>query len=293
MADLPDISIIGPGKVGTALGVLAARAGWPVAAIAGRSRRNTKWAAECIGGAVKVCTPAEAAAAGGLVLLTVPDDAIAAVCRQLAAEKAFRPRGVVAHCSGALGSDVLGPAREACGCSVGSMHPLQTFPTVKAAIEKLPGAYFFTEGDAAAVETLKLLARSIGGKSVCIAPEAKALYHAAAVTACNYLAALLDAAAALGEKAGVDRRTGLSALEPLVRATVENVFAMGPAGALTGPIERGDVETVRRHLEAMQACGDELNIAFRAMGRLTVDLALRKGSITGSKADEMMRLLKE
>ena len=293
MADFPEISIIGPGKVGTAIGVLAAEAGFRVAAIAGRSRRAAKAAAEAIGAGVCVCTPAEAAAKGRLVLLTVGDDAIASLCKRLAASRAFARGAVVAHCSGALASDVLLPARDACKCSIGSMHPLQTFPTVEAAVRKLPGAYFFIEGDMPAAARLEVLARAIGGKPVRIAREAKGLYHAAAVTACNYLTALLDAACRLGKQAGIDPRTHLSALEPLVRATVDNVFAMGPAKALTGPIERGDAETLRKNLAAMRDSDDDLKIAFKAMARLAVDLARRKRSIGRRSADELMELLDE
>lgn len=292
MANLPEISIIGPGKVGTAIGVLAARAGWRVAAVAGRDSLAARRAAERIGGGANACAPAEAAGAAELVLLTVTDDAIGPLCRGLAAQKVFRRGASVAHCSGALAGDVLSAARDACGCSVGSMHPLQTFPTVEAAVEKLPGAYFFIEGDDAAAARLASLATSIGGKAVRIAPQGKALYHAAAVTACNYLSALLDGACRLGEKAGIEPATCLSALAPLVRATVENVFSMGPAEALTGPIERGDVETVRRHIAAMRDCDGDLKSAYRAMGRLTVDLARRKGSIGPPIADELMELLK-
>ena len=292
MAQVPEISIIGPGKVGTALGVLARRAGLRVAAIAGRSAAGAAQAAKALGGA-KACSPAEAAATAPLVLLTVPDDAIAGVCADLAAKKAFRREAVVAHCSGALASGVLAPARESCGCRVGSMHPLQTFPTPEAAVDRLPGAYFFIEGDAQAAEVLEALATAIGGRCVRIAPEAKSLYHAAAVMACNYLAALLDGAAALAERAGIERRTELSAIEPLVRATIDNVFTLGPAGALTGPIERGDVETLRRHISAMRGCDENLRVAFAAMGKLTVDLALKKGSISAATAQKFKTLLSE
>ncbi|MHC4983317.1 MAG: Rossmann-like and DUF2520 domain-containing protein [Planctomycetota bacterium] len=291
MTPLPNISIIGPGKVGTAIGILAAKASIEVSAVAGRTAQSAAAAAKAIAAGVRPCSPGEAASAATLVLLTVPDDAIGRLCGELAAEKAFRPGAIVAHCSGALSSGVLSSARGACGCLIGSMHPLQTFPTVEAAVEKLPGAYFFIEGDAAAAETLEALASAIGAKAVRIEPEAKSLYHAAAVMACNYLTALLDAAGRLAEQAGIDPRTHLSALEPLVRATVENVFAMGPAAALTGPIERGDAETLRRHLDAMRDCDEDIKAAFRAMGRLTVDLARRKGSIRPLEAEKLTELL--
>ena len=273
MADSGNISIIGRGKVGMAIGELAGRAGLHVAAVADRAGAQ------------------QAAGAAGLVLLTVPDDAIERLCADLAAADAFAEGSVVAHCSGALSSEILAPAREACGCHVGSMHPMQTFPTAEAAVAKLPGAYCFCEGDQQAVAALEQLARAIGGRPIRMDPAGKALYHAAAVMACNYVTALLDAAVALFGRAGIDAQDAIAAIAPLVRATVENVAAMGPAKALTGPIARGDQGVVARHLEAMGRCDEELLELYKAAGRWTVELALRKGTIDDAKADALRELL--
>lgn len=283
-----DIAIVGTGKVGTALGVLAARAGRRVTAVADADEPGALRAAEVIAegapGAGRkkhrptALGPAEAAARGGLVLLTVPDDAIEGLCAELAGRDAFAPGSVVAHCSGALDSGVLAAGRDRCGCRVGSMHPLQTFPNVTAAVERLPGSWFFCEGDDEAVAELTALVEAIGGRAGRIAPGAKALYHAAAATACNSLTAVLDAAVAMAEAAGIDRGTALQALGPLVRATVENVLATGPRAALTGPVARGDTATVARHLDALAASAPELLELYRVLARRTVDLAGRKGT---------------
>lgn len=293
MPAIPDITIIGPGKVGTAVGILAARAGLSVVAVGGSSADKTQAAAERIGPGVRACSGDEAAGAGGLVLLTVPDDAIEGLCRELSAAGAFAHGAIVAHCSGALGSDVLAIAREACRCAVGSMHPLQTFPTAESALERLPGAYCFCEGDARAVEMLEELARAVGATPARIDGGAKALYHAAAVTACNYLTALVDAAVAMCAEAGIDRATALAALGPLSTATMENVAAMGPADALTGPIARGDVGTVRRHLEALAEGDKKLSALYRAMASWTVQLAERKGTIDRATARSLHEILQE
>ena len=275
MSGKADISIVGCGKVGTALGMLLARAGYRIAALADRDDSAVRAAAERIGGAAHVCPPDEAAASGQIVLLTVPDDAIAPVCAQLAGERAFRAGAIVAHCSGALGSDALAPA-QAQGCLVASCLPLQTFPTVDAAVAKLPGAYFFLEGDEPAVEALRAAATDLGGTCVRIAPQAKALYHAAAVVACNYLVTLMDAAVALARHAGIAERDALAALEPLVRATVDNVFSLGPAGALTGPVARGDAQTVRRHSQAIAQADETLRAMYDMLADRTAALARRK-----------------
>jgi predicted short-subunit dehydrogenase-like oxidoreductase (DUF2520 family) len=323
MTKFPHISIIGPGKVGTAIAVLAARAGWPLRAVGGRNLARARRAVRAIkqekpgtvskrrgtvpsfspgfspgplgGSALLAKSSREASRAAGkgdLVLLTVPDDAIEGLCRRLAAAGAFRPGAIVAHCSGALGSDALAAAK-ACGCSVGSLHPCQTFPTVAAAVAAMPGAYCFIEGDAPAAAVLARLARAIGGRPVRIAPGAKALYHAAACAASNYLVALMDFALDLGEAGGIGGETLLRALAPLVRATVDNVFRLGPAKALTGPIARGDARTVRGHLAAIARTNPELSAIYTAMARRTLQLARRKGTVSPAAARELQELIRE
>jgi len=342
------ISIIGPGAVGTAVGMLAARAGWEVA-VAGRDAGRSARAASAMGERARACSIDEAAA-GPVVLLTVSDDAIEKLCADLAGRGAFAPGVTVAHCSGALSSEALRAARRI-GCSVASAHPLQTFPSAAAAAEKLAGTYFFCEGDEAALAVLDPLIADLGGRAVRLAggARAKALYHAAAVMACNYLttsiasdvgsvdaalsahqtevlvprmreaveqkasdsdfvesslytqdlseesfwvataATLFGAGVELMAEAGVDHATAMAALLPLVRATLDNIEAVGPAAALTGPIARGDVETVRRHLRALR--GNKYEQIYRANGVCTVRLAQRKGSIDVRTAEEFRTLL--
>jgi len=296
----PDIAIVGPGKVGTALGICAARAGWPVVAVGGGRPGHAELAARKIGEAAfprgapaprAAPSSADVAAAGGLVLLTVPDDAIGRVCGELAEAGAFARGAVVAHCSGALGSDVLAAARDRCGRRVGSMHPLQTFPTVAAAVERLAGSYCFIEGDGEAAGVLEKLARAIGAVPVAIAPAAKALYHAAAVMACNYLVAMQDAAAELAAAAGVKRATWLAAVGPILRATVDNVLALGPGAALTGPIARGETGTLARHGQALAAAPAGPRELYAALGRYTIDLALRSGRIDEATAGRLRTAL--
>jgi len=287
MSKIPSISIVGPGKVGTAMGVLAVRAGLNVVAIGGRVAAATARAAEAMAGGCRAMTVTASAGAGELVLLCVSDDAIEVVCSQLAAAGAFRRGAIVAHCSGALGSDVLHSAAEKCGCAVGSFHPLQTFPTVEAAIERLAGAYCFCEGDERATAVLAELARAIGAKAVMLPSAGKALYHAAGVMACNYVTTLMDGAIELCERAGIERDTARSALGVLLTATADNATTMAPADALTGPVARGDAGTVRRHLAALASCPADVQALYRAAGERTVGLALRKGTIDNDTAETL------
>jgi predicted short-subunit dehydrogenase-like oxidoreductase (DUF2520 family) len=289
MAEGRTLSVLGPGRVGTALAILASRGGWDVAAVGARRAEAADEAARRIGPGVQAHTLAQAAGAADVVLLTVSDDAIAPVACSLAGDVRPRPGAVLLHCSGALGSDVLAPAREA-GFAIGSMHPLQTFPTVESAVASLPDTWVFCEGQPAAVAAAECLARSIGARHHRIDPGAKALYHAAAVTACNSLSALMDAALALAEAAGIDRADGWEAMRPLVSATLANIDRLTPAGALTGPVARGDVETIRRHVSALSSMPADLDRLYRAAGRWTVDLARRKGTL---RADQVVALTRE
>ena len=292
MIEKPDISIIGPGVVGTALGRLAYRAGYRVVAVAGGSQpERARALAEAVGGAKVLSLPA-AGSAAGLVLLTVRDAAIQQVCEQLAHAGGLGHHPVVAHCSGALDCEVLAAARKV-GCPVGSMHPLQTFPDIEAALRAIPGSYFFIEGDGPAAVVLEQLARCLAGHPVRIDPRVKPLYHAAAVMGANYLTTLLDAALQLYQTIGVDRLQARKAIAPLVRATVQNALEKGTAEALTGPISRGDVETVRRHLEAMEKVDEAMRDLYRALGRRTVEIAARGGKIDSRTQKALLQLLGE
>ncbi len=286
----PDIAIIGAGVVGTTLGIAARRAGYPVVAVASRREASARKAARLIGGEPSVCTAAEAAGRGEVVLLTVNDDAIAPAAAALAEAHTVRAGTVVAHCSGALASDVLAPLAAA-GAHVASMHPLQTFPSVLVAIDRLPGCHCFCEGDPAALSVVMQLAGDLGCVPIELAGDRKALYHAAACMACNYLATLQEAAIATAILAGIDAEPARAALAPLVAATVDNVAAVGPAAALTGPIARGDVHTVAAHLAALDATAPDLAELYRQLGRRTVRLARKAGKIDEQTAERLMAVL--
>jgi predicted short-subunit dehydrogenase-like oxidoreductase (DUF2520 family) len=162
---------------------------------------------------------------------------------------------------------------------------------VEAALESLPGSYCFDEGDEAALEALETLGADIGARCVRIDTANKPLYHATAVMACNYLTGLLDAALHLAESARIERQTAWQALEPLIRATVENISKLGTEAALTGPIARGDRRTVTAHLAALDESAHELSALYRALGSWTVGLALRKGSIEETAARTLLEAL--
>jgi predicted short-subunit dehydrogenase-like oxidoreductase (DUF2520 family) len=284
------IAIVGAGILGTSLGVLAQRAHHEVVAISSRTLKSARVAAKTIGGVTVVGDPAMAALGAEVVVLAVPDRMIPSVAIQVAAGGALRRGAVVAHLSGALPAGVLAGVHAA-GGRAGSMHPLQSFADVETAITSLPGSFFFLEGDEEAVEVLRGLVLSLDGRPVALASSAKALYHAAACAASNYLVTLVDYATTLMAQAGVPADAALAALLPLIEGTVRNLAVVGLPDALTGPIARGDVGTVRSHLAALRAAPGDLVHVYAALARKTVEVALRKGKIERETADEFLALL--
>jgi predicted short-subunit dehydrogenase-like oxidoreductase (DUF2520 family) len=276
--------------VGTVLARLLHEAGHEFLGAVGRTRESARACCEFASAGTAAEDPAELVPDAELLFLTVPDDRIEDVCCTLADRGLIAPRSVVVHCSGALPSGILHGASEA-GARVAAIHPLQTFADPPEAVDKLAGAYCCVEGDAEALPVLCSLAESLGMHPLTVSAESKALYHAAAVTACNYLVSLQDIACDLVEAAGIQRKQAIPALLPLIRATVDNLESRGIPGALTGPIARGDVDTVRGHLEAMETATPDIVPMYRLLGRRAVELALHKGTLAPDDAERLKELL--
>jgi predicted short-subunit dehydrogenase-like oxidoreductase (DUF2520 family) len=273
-----DIAVIGAGRVGAALAVLWQRAGHGIVAVAGGAATPER-AARFLPG-VPVLEDDAAASNAEVVVIATPDAAIEPVCRELAGGGALDAATAVVHASGATGLDALGAAATL-GVSTLSIHPLQTCPTVEAAVERIPGAAFAVTalGDPG-YDLGERLARDAGGRPFRIADDLKPLYHAAAVFASNYLVTVTAIAEELERSAGLDDPLG--ALAPLQAATLANVERVGPAGALTGPAVRGDAVTVRRNLEALAKHAPEAVRPYVALADLALGLAGRSGRLRGA-----------
>ena len=283
-------AIIGCGRVGTTLARHLTAAGYVPAGFASRSRQSAEKAAAIAGSPEKVYDAAEAAAeTAGLVFLTTPDNAIAPTCQAIADRRGFQKDAVVLHCSGALSSDILKPAGS-CGASVGSMHPLQSFAAVG---EENPfvGIKAAVEGEPAALALAREVAGALGADPISIKTEGKILYHAAAVVASNYLVTLMRLSFELLEAAGVSSSEAFDVLKPLIHGTLSNIDGVGIPDALTGPIARGDVETVANHLAAIRELSPDAADLYSRLGLATIDLATAKGGISQQAADELRELL--
>jgi predicted short-subunit dehydrogenase-like oxidoreductase (DUF2520 family) len=269
------ISVIGGGRVGTAMAVLLSRAGHEVVAVAGReatSGRAATWLPR-----VPFLPAEEAAARGEVVLLSVPDDAVGPVAAALADGGAVGVGTWVVHLSGAAGLDVLDPLARV-GARRLALHPLQTFPDVAGAIDALPGCRVaVTADDDEGFELGERLAGDVGAIAFRLADDRRPLYHAAAVFASNYLVATSGVAERLFAEAGVPEP--LAAMRSLQEATLTNVTRLGPESALTGPAARGDATTIERNLIALGANAPDTVAAYIAMCRIALDLAARDGRL--------------
>ena len=271
-----DVAVIGAGRVGTAMAVLLGRAGHRIRAVAGGEGTRER-AARFLPG-VPLLEREDAARSAEVVLLGTPDAAIEPVCTTLSRAGVLGPDRAVVHLSGATGLDALGTA-EASGTTVLSVHPLMTCPSVEAAIARIPGSAFaVTARSPSGFELGERLATDAGGRPFWLQDAMKPLYHAAAVFASNYLVTLTALAESLEDAAGVP--DPLAALAPLQRATLENVEAVGPGAALTGPAVRGDALTVERNLRALAEHAPEAVRAYVALADLALDLATASGRLT-------------
>jgi predicted short-subunit dehydrogenase-like oxidoreductase (DUF2520 family) len=223
-------------------------------------------------GAGRACAGIGEMRAADLWLLAPPDDRIAGCCAELSAAALLRRGDSVFHCSGALASTVLSAAT-ACGAAVASVHPLKTFAEPALAATNFAGTSCAAEGDAAALAVLKPAFERIGARVFEIEASAKTLYHAASVIVCNYLTALIESGIATSAHAGIARDVAMRMLEPLVRETLDNVFALGTARALTGPIARGDAAVVGRQVQALAAADPQLAAVYRSLGLIAAGLA--------------------
>lgn len=280
------IGFIGAGIVGTALGATLADRGYKIEAVYSRTSASAQRFTARVRN-VKVCANGQdVLELADLVFVTTPDDAIASAVQQLT----WRAGISVVHCSGAASTDILEHARLQ-GASVGALHPLQSFASIEQAIENLPGSTFALEAEGLLLDELRALVAALDGVPVVLRPGDKVLYHAAAVIVSNYTVALMKMATDLWQRFGVDASEATKALLPLLRGTVNNIATVGLPNCLTGPIARGDVGTIERHLRHLSVGAPQILPVYCALGLQAVPVALAKGRINLTKAEEMRELL--
>ncbi len=290
------VAIIGAGRVGSAVGFLLNKAGYSVAGVAARTLASAEKAAAFIGAGIPTADAVQAASQADIVFITTPDRVIKSIGETLAAGGRLKAGSMIVHTSGAHTLDLL-DAVKACGSHRAVLHPLQSLASREEGVRNLPGSYFRIEADPGAVETAQSLVRALGGIELAMPKwksdsESAALYHAGAVAVSNYFVALIDYGLKFYEALGADKKEALKAVLPLIRGTLHNMETLGIPDALTGPIMRGDVETVRQHLAAMRGRTPHLVGLYRSLAQQTVAVAKEKGSITAETAEEFLKQLR-
>ncbi|GJL96689.1 MAG: oxidoreductase [Hyphobacterium sp.] len=267
------LAIIGPGKVGRTLARLFHDAGvFEIRALVSRSAETAAEAAAFIGAGQVNGDPADA----DIILMAVPDPELAQALARLALCD-LKPGTIIAHTSGALGPEVFAPLAGLpvrCACA----HPVKAFSDPARSVGTFAGTMTTLQGVTPACDELREAFAAIGGKTLVLADDTdRTLYHAAIVFMANHLPTLVQAGLETFEQVGLSREDGLAISGPILRDTLEAVLERGPAAALTGPVARGDAETVSRHLESLNAIDGDLGALYAALARATADLSAEKG----------------
>jgi predicted short-subunit dehydrogenase-like oxidoreductase (DUF2520 family) len=282
------VGIIGAGRAGTALATALSRAGHRVVAAAAVSEASRSRIERFLPG-TPVREPDGVLAAADLVLLTVPDDALPGLVAGLAATSAPLAGRLLAHASGRHGLAVLDPAVRL-GALPLAMHPVMTFTGRPDDVDRLAGVSFGVTAPDALRPVAEVLVMEMGGEPVFIAEEYRSLYHAALAGAANHLVTLVVQACDLLAEAGVGNPARM--LGPLLSAALDNSLRLGDA-ALTGPVARGDAETVASHVAALQAVAPEALPAYLALARLTASRAMASGMLAATDAQRLLDVLAE
>jgi predicted short-subunit dehydrogenase-like oxidoreductase (DUF2520 family) len=250
MAAKPTITLIGAGNLAQALGPALRAAGYTVDAIAARetasSRRRAAMLARAIG--ARPVPLAQITPQSDIIWLCHTDDALAQTSRSLAATPVWKGK-IVFHSSGALTSDVLAPLRRK-GASTASLHPMMTF--VPGTLPRMREVPFAVEGDPAAVSAARAVVKALGAEAFSIEKKSKTLYHALGSFSSPLVVATLVTAERVGRAAGLSASQTRKVMAPILRQTFRNYEERGAAAAFSGPIKRGDLNTIRRHLRELK-----------------------------------------
>lgn len=280
------VGVVGAGRVGAVLAAALQAAGHQVVAAAGESDASRRRIAALLPG-VRIAKPSAVAKACDLLLLTVPDDSLANVVSMLAASGALRPGQVVAHSSGRHGLTVLDPAA-ALGARVVALHPAMTFTGTAVDLPRLKGCVFGVTAAEGERELTAGLVADLGGKAMWVPQEHRTLYHAGLAHGANHLVTVVTEAMEMLRAAGADDPAGT--LRPLLSAALDNALRDGDA-ALTGPIVRGDAETVSAHLGDIRAHAPQTLGSYVALARATLARALTDGRLLPIRAARIVASL--
>ena len=285
----PATAVVGAGAVGRVLAHRLKERGYPVLAAISRTRLRAERLGSDVGATVFSDDVTDLPPVTRLVALCVPDRTIRGVAEALARTSHPWRETVVFHTSGALPARELGPLADA-GATVLSFHPLQTF-TPKSTTGALDDVYYAIEGAPKAIAAGIELATALGGRYLVLTEDVKPRYHLAASVASNFTVVLEAIVQEILGTIDIDRETASEVMRPLVQGTLDNLARMTPEDALSGPIARGDVDTVRNHGLALRRHLPHLAPFYASMGLEAVRVAVRSGRLDPNQADRMLDLL--
>lgn len=289
-----NISVVGAGRVGSAMSSLLFEKGSTILSIVDINKKSAQKLANSVKCKQVSANVSDIHPKSRIIFITTPDDQIANVAQKISSVKNLNYKKLtVIHTSGVHPSDILSPLEKK-GASVLSFHPIQTFPANKSNRElrkSLEGIYFGIEGNRKSFHISQQLVKTFRGKSVFISKKNKPLYHLACVFASNYIVTALNALSEATEK--LKFKAGwIDVFTPLINTSIKNVFTTSPLAALTGPIERGDIKTIELHLKSLTAIAPHLITYYIGMGIETARLARQKRTITNEHFLELINLFK-
>ncbi|CFX10949.1 NAD(P)-binding domain [Syntrophomonas zehnderi OL-4] len=282
------IGIIGAGVVGTAIGIVLHDKGYEVTAIYDIKAESTQVLVEKTA-CVNCATPEDVSRSADILFITTSDTAIENVVDTLADRNAIHQGQILVHMSGAQSSEILDRANDF-GAHVLSVHPLQSFANYEKAIENLPGSIFSIEGDKQVYDAAVCIVENLGGEYFFIDRKAKPLYHAGACVVSNYLVTLIDCGVKLLESTGIPKSMAIRALMPLISGTLNNIENIGIPKSLTGPIARGDLSTILKHLDCLEKMAPDLLRIYSWLGYYTAQIATEKGTIDTQAMEEFQQV---
>ncbi len=275
---MSDIVLIGAGNLGTNLVYALLQKGHRLAAISDKNLAKAQESRKFIGQGKVIDNNRSAARHGSWIILTVPDDTIDTVAEELADSDLDWKGKFVFHCSGLLSTASL-KSLEREGAFVASIHPVQSFPQKRPDPNAFADIFFGIEGKGEALKLAKKITRQLDAKYFILEAQNKALYHTACSMASNFMATLLDAALGLLEQTGLTKSRASQILFPLVQGTLQNVKRFDTGKALTGPVVRGDKESIKKHLDALSHVPDLRNL-YVQLAFHTLEIAKRGGKLS-------------
>jgi predicted short-subunit dehydrogenase-like oxidoreductase (DUF2520 family) len=284
-----NVSIIGAGRLGTSLASALSKKGYRIKALSCKRRSSAEESRKIIGEGRALADNVQAARLGESVFLCLPDEEMEKVVAQLAASNIDWSKKLVLHCSGLLSSAVLKPLKDK-GALTASFHPLQSFSRKRTAAEHFRGIYFGLEGCSQALRPARKIVGQLGGHPLLLQAKDKAAYHSACSIASNFLVVLLDMAVSLLKGIGLSEEKAFQVLLPLIEGTLHNVKKFNIGTSLTGPVLRGDLKSVKKHLKALRTF-PSFHETYRKLAEQALEIAKREKRLSSPRIRAMKNLL--